>query len=239
MHRTNKIIVAVVLVLVVAFGITQFFSFSGFSTVQAPSTSTLTSETSTTSAQNISGVTSTQIVQYEPQQPASSTPIEQGSCWTNSIAAPFRGDAWRCSVGNSIEDPCFQIPGSASLLCGANPADPSATSSFVLQLTQALPKSQPVQGLQPSGQAWLVELPGGTRCTPFTGTLPFTATGDVASYGCAPGPLGKDVDIFNINTSSSLWTAEIGTLTAAPVNSTSGMPIITSSSTVPIIAACE
>jgi hypothetical protein len=240
MHRTNKIIIVVVLVLVVAFGVTQFFSFAGFSTVQPSSSSSSSiNGTSSLATQDLSEVTSTQIVQYEPQQPASSTPIEQGSCWTNSIAAPFRGDAWRCTIGNSIEDPCFQIPGSASLLCGANPANLAATSSFVLQLTQALPQSQPVQGLQPNGQAWLVELQGGTRCTPFTGTLPFTATGDVASYGCAPGPLGTDVDIFNINTSSSLWTADIGTLTAAPANSTSNMPIIIASSTVPIIAAWE
>jgi hypothetical protein len=228
MQRTNKIVVVIVLVLVVAFGVTQFFSFSGFSTVQPLSSSS-------TSSTNETSTVSTQIVQYEPQQPASSTPTEQGSCWTNSIAAPFRGDAWRCSVENSIEDPCFQIPGSPSLLCGANPASPDSTSSFVLQLTQALPQSQPVQGLQPSGQAWLIELQGGTLCTPFTGTLPFIATGEAASYGCAPGPLGKDVDIFNINTSSSLWTADIGTLTA----STSSLPTITASSTVPIIAAWE
>jgi hypothetical protein len=243
MHRTNKIIIVVVLVLVVAFGITQIFSFNGFSTIQpSSSSSVLANETSTKPVQKVSVVTSTRIVQYEPQQPVSSTPTEQGSCWTNSIAAPFRGDAWRCSVKSSPIDPCFQIPGNASLLCGANPAIPDATSSFVLQLTQALPQSQPVQGLQPAGQAWLVELQGGRLCTPFTGTLSFTATGDPASYGCAPDPLdpsGSEVDIFTINSSSTLWTADIGALTRASVNATSGLPTITASSTVPIIAAWE
>jgi hypothetical protein len=234
MHRTNKIIVAIVIVLVLAFGFAQFFSFSGSSTVN-PSSSSSSSTTASEAVQN----PATQVVVYEPQQPASSTPIEKGSCWTNSIAAPFRGDAWRCTVGNGITDPCFQIPGSTSLLCGANPANPDATSSFVLQLTKPLPRSQPVQGLQPSGQAWLVELQGGTLCTPFTGTLPFTATGDAASYGCAPGLLGKEVDIFNINSSSTVWTADIGTLASAPANSTSGLPVITTSSTVPIVAAWE
>ena len=234
MKRTNKIIVTVVIVLVVAFGIAQFFSFSGLSTVN-PSSSTSTPVMSNDVVQN----PATQVVVYETQQPASSTPIEKGSCWTNSIAAPFRGDAWRCTVQNSISDPCFQIPGSSNLLCGANPAKPDATSSFVLQLTKALPKSQPVQGLQPSGQAWLVELKGGTLCTPFTGTLPFTATGDAASYGCAPGPLGTEVDIFNVNSSSTVWTADIGTLVGADANSTSGLPTISSSSTVPIAAAWE
>jgi hypothetical protein len=245
MHRTNKIIVVIVLVLVVAFGITQFFSFSGSSIVNpssSSSSSASTSGNSVLSTQDLSVTTSTQIIPYYPSQPASSTPTEQGSCWTNSIAAPFRGDAWRCSIGNGISDPCFQIPGSPSLLCGANPANSAATSSFVLQLTQALPQSQPVQGLQPSGQAWLVELQGGTLCTPFTGTLEFTATGDAASYGCAPNslnPLGSEVDIFNINSSTTLWTAVIGTLTRASANSTSGLPTITASSTVPIIAVWE
>jgi hypothetical protein len=233
MHRTNKIIIAVVIVLVAAFGVAQFFSFSGSSTVNTPPSSS-----STTASGGIQ-TPATQVVVFEPQQPASSTPIEKGSCWTNSIAAPFRGDAWRCTVGNGITDPCFQIPGSTNLLCGANPANPDATSIFVLQLTKALPQSQPVQGLQPSGQAWLVELQGGTLCTPFTGTLPFTATGDVASYGCAPGPLGTDVNIFNINSSSTVWTADIGTLARAPANSTSGLPIIIASSTVPVVAAWE
>lgn len=214
-----------------AFVVTQFFS-SGSTTISPVATSSVVvvNDASTSPTLNLTGVAATQVVQYEPSQPASSTPAVQGSCWTNSIAAPFRGDAWRCTVGNNIVDPCFQIPGTQTLLCGANPANSAATSTFVLQLTQDLPKSAPVHGLQPADQVWLIELRGGTLCSPFTGTLPFTETGDVASFGCAPGPLGKDVDVFNINSSGTVWIADIGTLTS----STSSLPTITASSSVPI-----
>ncbi len=233
MKRGNRIILVIIFIFVLVFGVAQFFAFPTQTPVApSPTSSNQTSSTSTNPAS--AALLTTQIIQYEPSTPASSTPVEKGSCWTNSISAPFRGDAWRCSVGNGISDPCFQIPGSPNLLCGMNPANPESTSTFVLQLTQPLPKSQPVQGLQPSGQGWLVELQGGTLCSPYTGTLPFTATGEAASYGCAPGPLGGDVNIFNINSSSSIWTADIGTLATASPASTSGLPTIVSSSTVPI-----
>src|SRR5580704_2003100 len=31
-----------------------------------------------------------------------------GSCFTSSLASPSRPDAWRCSSGNGILDPCYQ-----------------------------------------------------------------------------------------------------------------------------------
>jgi hypothetical protein len=224
MKKSNKIIVIVVLVLVVLFGVGQFFTSSS---INAPA-----NQTTSTSTQSIDVTPATQIIAYIPAMPASSTPVESGSCWTNSIAAPFRADAWRCTVGNSISDPCFQLPNSTSnLLCNVNPTVTDATSTFVLKLIKPLPASDVPPGLPPSGWAWLVQLQDGTLCTPFTGTLPITATGDAANYGCAPGPLGTDVMIFNgLNTSSSAWTAEIGTI----AETTSSLPIMVSSSTVPV-----
>lgn len=226
MTKTNKIIVVVVLALVVLFGVGQFFANPS---AINPSTSNQTTSTSTQTGQIPSA---TQIIAYAPATPASSTPVENGSCWTNSIAAPFRTDAWRCTVGNSISDPCFQLPNStSSLLCNVNPTVSNSTSTFVLHLTKPLPAPDVPPGMVPSNWAWLVQLQDGTLCTPFTGTLPITATGDAASYGCAPGPLGTDVMIFNgLNTSSSVWTAEIGTI----AESTSSLPTIASSSTVPV-----
>ncbi len=224
MNKTNKIIVVVVLALVVLFGVGQFFSNPY---AINPSAS---NQTTSTSSQTNPATPATQIIEYVPAIPASSTPVLSGSCWTNSIAAPFRSDAWRCTVGNSISDPCFQIPNNtSSLLCNVNPTITDATSTFVLKLTKPLPAPDVPPGLPPPSWAWLVELQGGTRCTPFTGTLPITATGDAANYGCAPGPLGTDVMIFNgLNTSSSAWTAEIGTI----AEMTSSLPIMVSSSTV-------
>lgn len=235
MKGTNKVIIVVVLILIVIFGIGEFFAAPVATPVTPAASSSATSPAVTTAPQ----AAATDVIQYEALAPAGSMPVKEGSCWTNSIAAPFRGDAWRCTVGNNISDPCFQIPGEQKLLCNVNPTVPVSTSTFVLQLTKPLPKSQPVQGVQPSGMGWLIELQGGTLCTPYTGTLPFTESGDVASYACAPGPLGNDIAIFNINSSSSVWTAEVGTLAAAPANSTSGLPVIESSSIVPITAVWQ
>ncbi len=226
MNKTNKIIVVVVLALVVLFGVGQFFSNP--SAINPAASNQITSPSSQTNP----APPPTQIIAYIPPQPASSTPVLSGSCWTNSIAAPFRADAWRCTVGNNISDPCFKLPNStSSLLCNVNPTVTDATSTFVLKLTKPLPAPDVPPGLSPSGWAWLVQLADGTLCTPFTGTLPITATGDAANYGCAPGPLGTDVMIFNgLNTSSSVWTAEIGTIS----ETSSSLPTIASSSTIPV-----
>ncbi len=228
MKTTNKIAVVVVLVLVVLFGIAEFFAAPVSAPIEPSASSSGSASAPVLEA-------ATQVVQYVASMPSSSVPVKEGSCWTNSIAAAFRGDAWRCAVGNDISDPCFQIPGAQKLLCNVNPTKPNDTSTFVLQLTKPLQKPQPVQGVEPAGSGWLIELKGGTLCTPYTGTLPFTANGEAPSYACAPGPLGKDISIFNINTSSSPWTADIGTIARAPANSTSGLPVIASSSTVPIV----
>jgi hypothetical protein len=223
MKKANKIIVVVVLALVVLFGVGQFFASSN---ITAPE-----NQTTSTSVQSSPAVPATQVIAYIPAPPASSTPVENGSCWTNSIAAPFRTDAWRCAVGNGVSDPCFEIPNnSSSLVCNVNPAVVDSTSTFLLKLTRPLPAPEVPSGPPPSNWAWLIQLADGTLCTPYTGTLPITATGEAANYDCAPGPLG-DVMIFGgLDVSSSVWTAEVGTIS----ESTSSLPIIASSSTVPV-----
>ncbi len=215
MKKGSKVAMIVVLLLVVVFGIGQFFASPIAPVAPVPGAGSGASTANTASA--------TQVIAYAPSV-STSTPVKSGSCWTNSIAAPYRADAWRCAVGNGISDPCFQIPGSSNVACGVNPEKPSAT--FVLKLTKPLPApQQPSQSLQgqgqsPAGGVWLVALadgtPNGTLCSPFTGTLPFAADGESANYGCAPGPLGRDVMIFgDLNASSAVWTAKIGTLSAS------------------------
>jgi hypothetical protein len=219
--RAQKITVIIVFLLVILFGVGQFFarapiSNGNSSTANAP----LTPQ-------------ATQVVHYIPPIPASSAPVVQGSCWTSSIAAPFRPDAWRCAIGNGIQDPCFQIEGSTStLLCGIDPNNSTSSKTFVLSLTKPLPSN--ANSVSPPGAdwAWLVELRDGTLCSPFTGTFPSAQSGEIAIYGCAPRYKGDDRMIFgNFNTSSDLWTAEVGTLSAS--TSTFPPPMV-SSSTVPV-----
>ena len=219
--KINTVLLVVVLIMVVLFGVGQFFA-------RAPITDT------NPATGNVTSTPSTQVVTYVPPTPASSTKVVQGSCWTSSLAAPFRADAWRCTVGNGIQDPCFEIGGSTStLLCHMNPADPLATSSFVLSLTEPLPAPDTFSASAPKNWAWLVKLQDGTLCSPFTGTLPFAADHEVASYGCAPQTTGgPEWDIFgDLNSSSSVWTTKIGMFSAS--TSTFPPPIV-ASSVVPI-----
>lgn len=219
--RGQKITVIVVFLLVLLFGIGQFFARVPLNTNPPVSNAP-------------TGPQATQVVTYDAPLPASSTPVVFGSCWTSSIAAPYRPDAWRCAVGNGVQDPCFQIIGSTStLFCGVDPADPAATSSFVLSLTEPLPPPENSPIVPPTNWAWLVKLQDGTVCSPFTGTLPIAADGEAAEYGCAPqSPGGPAWDIFgDLNASSSVWTAKIGMFSAS--TSTFPPPII-ASSVVPI-----
>ncbi len=222
MKKIGPVAVIIVLILVIAFGVGQFFALP----VQSPAVPSSPGANTSTLALR------TQVITYMPATPASSTPVQEGSCWTSSIAAPFRRDAWRCAVGNSISDPCFQIPGGTNLLCGANPAVPDATSSFVLKLTKSLPAPDNIQGSVPANWAWLIKLADGTVCSPFTGTFPIAEGGVSASYGCAPRiPGGEGVLIFNdLNASTSKWTAEVGTLSTV----TSGLPTVVGETTVPV-----
>ena len=172
-------------------------------------------------------LTATKVIDYVPSAPAGNANLVDGSCWTNSIAAPYRGDAWRCTVGNNIHDPCFQIPDNANLLCDPNPGNFSDTSPVILSLTKPLPKPGkiPAPG-SPADGVWLIKLKNGALCSPFTGTLPFSDKGDVATYGCSDKRL-----IFSINADKEVWTARVGMLSSDPKIFP---PALTSSSTVPI-----
>jgi len=231
----RKIFIIVVLFLVVLFGVGQFFAFSNLNTANQ----------NAANGGAAAGQSPTQVIVYAPSAQASSTPVERGSCFGSSVAAPYRSDAWRCSVGNAISDPCFVMPpasgGAAtgtlpSLLCGANPAVTSASSTFILQLTKKLPVPETPPGAPPTNWAWLVELTDGTLCTPFTGTRPFAASGEVAIYSCR-GPAAEEDMIFgDLADTASTWTAEVGLLSP---DTTTFPPMLVASATVPVAAVWQ
>ena len=220
--RAQKITVIIVFLLVILFGVGQFFA-------RAPILNT-NPEGNGASADP----QATQVVRYAPPIPASSTPVVRGSCWTNSIAAPYpRRMRGAVPVGNDIQDPCFQIERKhehASLRYGSGELRqrPQALCSRLQNHFLCRRGSQPA----PNNWAWLVELQDGTVCSPFTGTLPFAADHEVAEYGCAPRYQGDDRMIFgDLNALSDVWTAEIGTLSSSTVTFP---PPIVASSVVPI-----
>lgn len=105
----------------------------------------------------------------------------EGSCFGPSLASPTRPDAWRCSAGNNILDPCFAGPGQTGpLLCAA---DPFSSQVKQLTLTEELPDER-ADG--DSGLPWALELHNDARCTMLTGATAALA-GKRIDYGCADG----------------------------------------------------
>jgi len=126
----------------------------------------------------VASVSETRVIRFVPEVPAGDEIA--GQCWTGSIAAGGRTDAWRCMAGNVISDPCFQVPARADIVvCGANPV--SGERGFVMKLTEPLPAAEQPAATDPS--PWQFELADGAICTPFTGTLP-SINHESARFSC-------------------------------------------------------
>jgi hypothetical protein len=150
----------------------------------------------------------TAVVQNQPPTNLPDSGRE-GYCWTGSIAAPYRTDAWRCTEGNAIHDPCFSLPDGNYVVCGANPV--TGDSGFTLKLTKPLPQPEGKASAD-TNQAWMVELNDGEVCTPFTGTRPLVA-GQVATYGCSPNADGRSsVLLGDLDNGEPVWKAKAATL---------------------------
>src|ERR1700676_5342266 len=94
----------------------------------------------------------TQVINFTPAVP--NAPQREGYCWTQSIALP-RAGAWRCMIGNAIEDPCFATPDvSDAVICGANPA--TSDAGFLMRLAKPLPSIKSAVTAPPS--PWMAEL---------------------------------------------------------------------------------
>lgn len=84
----------------------------------------------------------TKVVVYRPYSISGgladgvkATKTVAGSCWISSEAAK-RSDAWRCSAGNSILDPCYSGGRPNTLAC---PVNRDGSRVLVLHLTTSLP----------------------------------------------------------------------------------------------------
>jgi len=120
----------------------------------------------------------TKVIRFAPKAPSGD--VQEGSCWTESIAVS-RAGAWRCSVGNAISDPCFEIrENKRELVCGADPA--LRVDGFVLKLTKPLPKSS--LPAERKAEPWIFQLADGSICEAMTGTLS-PVNGEPARWACA------------------------------------------------------
>jgi len=110
-------------------------------------------------------VRATRVTTYVPVVP--SAPKRSGSCWTRSIAAPSRADAWRCMLGNEIYDPCFSPKTPGVVVCDVEPL--SGGRGFAVRLTKPLPTHEPLFTAR-LALPWIVQLANGEVCVPLTGT---------------------------------------------------------------------
>lgn len=138
-------------------------------------------------------VTATEVITFTPG--VTPTETQSGSCFTNAIAVD-RAEAYRCTVGNAIYDPCFVV--GETVICGADPA--SDETGFILELTDPLPDPETAAESQPL--PWLVELADGQICGRMTGTV--AGVGDrLAPYGCPDGSY-----LFEDFQPGEIWQAE-------------------------------
>ena len=120
----------------------------------------------------------TEIVHFVPSAPANDT--REGFCWTHSIAASARHDAFRCTVDDEIHDPCFIVPPNHDrLVCGADPA--LKKDGFLLKLTKPLPKPP---SREHKVEPWVFRLADNSICEAMTGTLS-PVNGEAARWSCA------------------------------------------------------
>jgi len=122
-----------------------------------------------------------------------------GKCFAESAASAGRPDAWRCSTGNAILDPCFQnVMGDPKVL--ACPADPWSANVRMLTVMESLPASARKDLMLKNTMPWAIELANGQRCTLFTGaTAPIA--GMRINYGCPGGYIA----VGDIDRSQSQW----------------------------------
>ena len=135
------------------------------------------------------------------------TANETGTCIAESLADAGRSDAWRCMVGNAIQDPCFANPFGAegepvTLACLDSPL-----SAEVLLLTVDAPLPPRAEGDANAGtdQAaplpWVLELANGEQCEVATGAT--TGLVDMRlNYFCT----GQGTILGEPDRSRAVWT---------------------------------
>jgi hypothetical protein len=147
----------------------------------------------------------TDVIVFAPPEPL---PSEQktGNCFASSVAQPFRQNAWRCTVQNTIYDPCFETADKNFVFCQMNP---TSQDSFLIKLTKALPKPE-VPKVTQDNWAWYLLLKDGTPCSPFTGTRPSYGTPpntQVAYYGCTSEDKSQQIVLLGDLTEGEVWKA--------------------------------
>jgi hypothetical protein len=110
--------------------------------------------------------------------------LADGNCWERSLSDSSDPDAWRCTSGNEIVDPCF-APGEESHISLVACAQSPWAGVELLSLSQPLVTSSAGSG-PGTGYPWFLQLENGQQCGLVEGTQSETG-GITLSYGCPSG----------------------------------------------------
>ncbi|MFC5784709.1 serine/threonine-protein kinase [Streptomyces aureus] len=175
--------------------------------------------TATTSSMQ---ATQTQVVTLSPWSldgtPASGITITDradGSCF-GTAEATMRTDAWRCTAGDRILDPCFSPdsnPEDTSALC----MDGAPDRMVELSVPQGFPGNNNHMPDGPDIEPIILVLANGARCS-FTGGGTTTLAGQRQNYGCDNGGYLYGYP----NKTAALWTVSYsaphsGTSVSTPI----------------------
>jgi hypothetical protein len=111
--------------------------------------------------------------------------VVRGSCWEGAVLDQ-RSDAWRCTHGDRLYDPCF-VNGVGVGSLAACPLTPWGRRVVLLRLTKKLPlhyanRNRPVTHLLP----WGIVTGSGKHCFMLSGATA-TVAGQRINYGCSGG----------------------------------------------------
>src|SRR5581483_11392604 len=106
-----------------------------------------------------------------------------GSCFAGSLADPGRSDAYRCSSGNRIYDPCFLA--AADLSAAACVQAPWTNEATWLSLTDALPPRNQNRPPLLEAAPWGLELATGAFCSVASTGAGGAIAGERINYSCA------------------------------------------------------
>ena len=149
----------------------------------------------------------TEVINFVP--PAILPPeIKDGDCQINSLAQPYRPDAFKCAAGKIVYDPCFSTTLDDIVYCNVKPSEQGG--DFLMKLSKPLPAPVIPKNINTSW-AWFVELRDGTYCSPYTGVRPIFQ-GQAAFYGCKSNTAGEQIVLMGDLKKDSIWLAEKATL---------------------------
>jgi hypothetical protein len=151
-------------------------------------------------------ISQTQVIDFS--SPDSDIDVREGACWAVSIAAP-RAGAWRCTIGNAVYDPCFNVANkSKRLVCEADPV--RGRAGFILKMAGPPPAEAPTPDLRVAAHPWVFTLENGLACYAMTGTVAMTKTGQPAPWSCVR-TIGERAEPAGAVTSietGKVWTAK-------------------------------